>query len=102
MFDNVSVVKKANVYFDGKVSSRTIIFSNGEKKTLGIMLPGEYEFGTDQAELMEIQTGEVDVLLPGQSDWQTVLGGENFTVPSQAKFGIRVKQITDYVCSFID
>jgi len=102
MFDNVSVVKKANVYFDGKVSSRTIIFSNGEKKTLGIMLPGEYEFGTDQAELMEIQTGEVDVLLPGQADWQTVFGGENFTVPSQAKFGIRVKQITDYVCSFID
>ena len=102
MFDNVSVVKKANIYFDGKVTSRTVVFPNGEKKTLGIMLPGEFEFGTDQAELMEIQSGEVAVLLPGQSQWQTVKGGEDFSVPAKAKFGIQVKTVTDYCCSYLD
>ena len=49
-FDNVSIVKKANAYFDGKVTSRTVIFSDGSKKTLGIMMPGEYEFSTLESE----------------------------------------------------
>ena len=58
-FDKVSVVREANIYFDGKVTSRTILFADGSKKTLGVMLPGEYEFGTDEAELMEILSGEM-------------------------------------------
>jgi len=57
-FENVTVVKKASVYFEGKVTSRTVLFSDGSRKTLGIMLPGEYEFGTDAPELMEILAGE--------------------------------------------
>ena len=100
MFNNVNIVKKANIYFDGKVTSRTVLFANGEKKTLGIMLPGDYEFGTDQAELMEIQSGLVEVLLPGESVWRSIQGGENFEVPAQAKFGIKVKEVTDYCCSY--
>ena len=64
-FRNVTAVKKANVYFDGKVTSRTIIFPNGERKTLGIMLPGEYEFSTGDKEIMEILGGSMDVKLPG-------------------------------------
>ena len=63
-FDQVSVIKNANVYFDGKVTSRTIVFSDGTRKTLGIMLPGEYEFNTEAKELMEILSGELEVLLP--------------------------------------
>ena len=45
-FNNVKVVKKATVYFDGKVTSRTIYLENGERKTLGFMMPGEYVFNT--------------------------------------------------------
>ncbi len=63
-FTNVTVVKKANVYFDGKVTSRTVLFADGSKKTLGVMLPGEYEFGTGDPEVMEILVGDLDVLLP--------------------------------------
>ena len=66
-FDNVTVIKQANVYFDGKVTSRTILFPDGAKKTLGIMLPGEYTFNTGDREIMEIMTGELDVLLPGST-----------------------------------
>lgn len=100
-FDNVTVVKKANVYFDGKVTSRTIVFADGAKKTLGIMLPGEYEFNTADKELMEILAGDLEVLLPGSSDWKTIKDGEAFEVPAQSKFKLRVRKLTDYCCSFI-
>jgi len=68
-FENVTVTKEANVYFDGKVTSRAITFADGTKKTLGIMLPGVYQFNTDAKELMEILSGDLEVLLPGNDDW---------------------------------
>ena len=101
-FKNVTVVKKANVYFDGKVSSRTVLFADGSKKTLGLMLPGEYEFGTASKERMEILSGDLEVLLPGAKGWKTVKGGELFDVPAQSKFNLKVKSITDYCCSYMD
>ncbi len=100
-FKNVTVVKKANVYFDGKVTSRTILFPDGSKKTLGVMLPGEYEFSTADKELMELLAGDLAVLLPGAEGWKTVEGGESFEVPAQSKFSLKVKTITSYCCSYI-
>jgi uncharacterized protein YaiE (UPF0345 family) len=100
-FDNVSVVTKANVYFDGKVTSRTVLFADGTKKTLGILLPGEYEFGTDSKEIMEIQAGELKVLLPGETEWIAISGTGGFTVPANAKFKLDVQTVSDYICSYI-
>ncbi len=100
-FENVSIVKKANVYFDGRVTSRTVVFPNGEKKTLGIMMPGEYEFGTADKELMEIIAGKLEVLLPDEDNWRTVEGGQSFEVKSDSKFKLVVKALTDYCCSYI-
>ncbi len=100
-FKNVTIVKKANVYFDGAVSSRVVRFADGSRKTLGIMMPGEYEFGTDEKEIMEILAGDLEILLPGETVWQAVVGGESFEVPANAKFGIRIKTITDYCCSYV-
>jgi uncharacterized protein YaiE (UPF0345 family) len=100
-FENVNIVKKANVYFGGKVTSRTVIFSNGEKKTLGIMMPGEYEFGTDNKEVMEILAGKLDVLLPGEKNWKAIEGGEVFEVSANSRFKLVVKELTDYCCSYI-
>ena len=99
-FAGVAVIKKANIYFDGKVTSRTVRFADGSKKTLGIMLPGDYEFGTDSLEIMEILAGELEVLLPGESDWLIIDGTGEFTVPAHAKFKLRVKAVTDYICSY--
>ncbi|WP_028612152.1 pyrimidine/purine nucleoside phosphorylase [Paenibacillus harenae] len=100
-FENVSVVKKANVYFDGKVTSRAVLFADGTKKTLGIMLPGDYEFGTDCVEIMEILAGDLKVLLPGESDWIHIQGEGEFTVPANTKFKLQVAEVTDYCCSYI-
>lgn len=99
-FENVTVIKDVNSYFEGRVTSRTIVFSDGTKKSLGVMLPGDYEFGTDTKELMEIMSGELDVLLPGSSDWQSIKGGQSFDVPASSKFQVKVKTITDYCCSY--
>jgi purine/pyrimidine-nucleoside phosphorylase len=101
-FNNVTVVREANIYFDGKVTSRTVVFADGSKKTLGVMLPGEYTFNTGAKELMEIFSGELDVLLPGQAGWQAVRSGEAFEVAANSSFSLKVTVLTDYCCSFLD
>ena len=100
-FKNVTIIKKANVYFEGQVTSRTLVFPDGSQKTLGVMLPGEYEFNTGDKEIMEILAGELEVLLPGEDGWKKIKGGEAFEVPAQSKFGLKVKVLTDYCCSFV-
>lgn len=99
-FDNVSVVKAANIYFDGKVTSRTVQFADGSRKTLGIMLPGDYEFGADQTETMEILAGTLDVQLPDSSEWKAFSGGTSFVVPAGTRFKLKVHSVTDYCCSY--
>ena len=100
-FENVTVLKNASVYFDGKVTSRTVVFADGTKKTLGIMLPGNYEFGTAEKEIMEILSGDLTILLPSQTEWQTIKGGESFEVPANSSFKLKIETITDYCCSYI-
>ena len=100
-FRNVTIVKPANIYFDGKVTSRTVLFPDGARKTLGIMLPGEYEFNTGDKEIIEIISGSLDVLLPQTKDWQSFRGGDSFEVPARSKFSLKIKGLTDYCCSFI-
>jgi len=99
-FNNATIVKAANVYYDGKVTSRTVIQQDGSKVTLGIMLPGTYEFGTDGAEIMEILSGDLDVLLPGASEWLKIEGQASFHVPAHSKFSLEIRSVTDYCCSY--
>jgi uncharacterized protein YaiE (UPF0345 family) len=100
-FEQVTVVKKANIYFDGKVTSRVVMFADGTKKTLGIMLPGQYEFGTDTVEIMEILAGDLSVQLPGSEEWIVISGTGEFTVPANVKFKLDVRVVTDYCCSYL-
>ena len=100
-FNNVTITKAANIYFDGKVTSRTVTFVDGSTKTLGIMMPGDYEFGTADKELMEIMSGELEVLLPGSDEWQTIKGGESFEVAANSKFSLKINILTDYCCSYL-
>jgi purine/pyrimidine-nucleoside phosphorylase len=99
-FENVTIIKKANVYFDGKVTSRTVMFPDGTRKTLGFMMPGEYEFSTGSSEVMEMLNGEMDVLLPGQKDWKTYKAGQSFEVPANSSFKLKLKGLVDYCCSY--
>ncbi len=99
-FSNVTINKAANIYFDGKVTSRTLLFDDGTKKTLGIMLPGDYEFSTDAKELMEIFSGDMEINLPWEN-WKKISGGESFEVPANSSFKLKIYKVTDYCCSYL-
>ena len=102
-FENVTAVAKANVYFDGKVVSHSILFADASKKTLGLIYPGKFHFGTDKAELMEIVAGSCAVKLDGADEVKTFGAGTSFEVPAKSGFDIEVATgIAEYVCSFID
>jgi len=100
-FENVTIVKKSNTYFDGKVNSYTVSFQNGERKTLGIMMPGEFEFSTSDKEIMEIIGGSIDILLPGSNSWQTITEGQSFEVPAESSFKVIARELSNYCCSYI-
>lgn len=101
--ENVSVSAKANVYFEGKVVSHSIHFADGSRKTLGVIFPGSFHFGTEQAEDMEIVAGTCTVQLDGAPETKTYRAGESFQVGAKSGFQISVSEgICEYICSFLN
>lgn len=101
-FAGVTVVTKANVYFDGNVVSHTVLFADSSKKTLGLIRPGSYHFGTDAAERMEIVAGACKVTLDGSKDIKEYGAGTYFDVPAKSGFTIAVQAgLCEYICSFL-
>ena len=100
-FKNVNIVKEANIYFDGKVTSRTVEFQDGTVKSLGIMLVGDYTFNTADKEIMEIYSGSIEVKFAGEDDFVAMEAPCEFEVDANSSFDIKVKTITDYCCSYI-
>jgi uncharacterized protein YaiE (UPF0345 family) len=101
-FGGVTALAKANIYFDGKVVSHSILFPDGTKKTLGLIYAGKFHFGTDKAERMEIVAGSCVVKLDGQSATSTCSAGQAFEVPAKSGFDIEVPSgICEYICSFL-
>lgn len=101
-FKGVTAVTKANVYFEGRVVSHSLLFPDGAKKTLGLIYPGQYHFGTDKAEVMEIVAGACRVKLDGQTAVAEYQGGQRFEVPARSGFDIEVSQgLCEYICSFV-
>jgi len=105
-FPNVTVIAKANVYFEGKVVSHTLRFPDGSKKTIGLVYPGQYHFATDAAERMEIIAGSCRVKLDSNTgaagESRVYAAGTSFDVPAKSGFDIQVESgIAEYVCSFL-
>lgn len=101
-FNDVTVVKAANIYFDGKVTSRTVKFADGTHKTLGIMMPGDYSFNTEAKEIMEVLAGSMTIKLAGADEWQNYPAGSSFEVPANSSFDLRLSEVADYCCSYLD
>jgi hypothetical protein len=101
-FPNVTAVTKANIYFDGRVVSHSLLFPDGSKKTIGLIYPGQFHFGTDKAERMEIIAGQCTVKLDGQSSTQTYASGNVFDAPAKSGFDIHVASgLCEYICSYL-
>ena len=99
-FDNVSVTKKANVYFDGKCVSHTVHFADGSRKSVGVIFPSKLTFKTGEPEMMEIVSGKCRVKFAGGSDSRLFNGGDSFKVPANSSFDIETLETVDYVCHF--
>lgn len=92
---------KVNEYFDGTVKS--IAFTRDERPvTIGVMAPGEYEFGTDKREVMHVVSGAMSVKLPGSENWETFSAGDKFDVPASSKFQLKLSVDTAYLCEYLD
>lgn len=90
---------KVNEYFDGTVKSIAFTMPAGPA-TIGVMAPGEYDFGTAGAEIMHVVTGALTVRLPGSEEWQEFAAGTRFDVPANSRFQLRVAQDTAYLCEY--
>ena len=99
-FDQVSVVKKANIYFDGKCVSHTVLFADGTKKTIGVIFPSTLKFNTGAPEIMELNGGKCKIRLQGEENWTTYGAGQSFNVPGNSSFDIETLETLDYVCHF--
>ncbi|MGM0122781.1 hypothetical protein IGI37_000147 [Enterococcus sp. AZ194] len=101
-FKNATIIEKANVYFDGKVNSRTVQTTEGKMITLGFMQPGEYTFTTDAAELMEVINGSMKIKQASSDIWEDFPSGTAFNVPKNSSFQVQVNTFADYCCSYLE
>ena len=99
-FDNVSVVKQANVFFDGKCVSHSVLFADGSRKTVGVILPGTLTFNVSTPELMEITSGACRVKIGGEPEFKDYAAGDHFSVAANSRFVIEANEVVNYVCSF--
>lgn len=97
---NVSLTARANVYFDGKCVSHSFTTPEGVKKSVGVILPACLSFNTGAAEIMECVAGACQYRLKGSDQWLTSQAGEQFAVPANSSFEIRVTDIYHYICHF--
>jgi len=100
-FDQVSVIKKANLYFDGKCVSHTVLFPDGSKKTVGVIFPSTLTFSTGLAEIMEINAGVCRITLAGENTANEYRAGQEFSIPANSSFQIETLETLDYVCHYI-
>lgn len=90
-----------NKYFDDAVAS--IGFQSATlPSTVGVMQIGEYEFSTSQFEVMTVVSGELTVLLPNATEWQSYKPFEQFTIAANEKFQVKVAVETAYLCTYED
>ena len=94
------MLKKANVYFDGKCISHTVLFPDGSRKSVGVIFPSSLTFNTGAPEVMELNSGKCRVRLKGDSEWKIYGAGQKFSVPGKSAFDIETVKMVDYVCHF--
>jgi len=88
-----------NEYFDGKVKS-IAMQTETLPATIGVMAPGQYEFGTSQKEVMTVISGALTIQFPGSDEWQTFAQGQQFELDANIKFGVKVEVQTAYFCTY--
>ena len=99
-FENVAVLTRANVYFDGRCISHTVLLPDGSRKSVGVILPGSLTFNTGAPEVMELLKGKCRIKREGEDDWSRFEGGQQFSVAGNSRFDIETLETLHYVCHF--
>ncbi|MCW2855885.1 MAG: hypothetical protein JWR52_1500 [Marmoricola sp.] len=99
--DNVTVLAKAAVYFDGACVSHTVLLADGTRKAVGVILPASLTFTTGVPERMEITAGSCRVRLAGSEDWTEYAAGSSFEVAGDSSFDVETDAQLDYICSYL-
>lgn len=102
-FTNVSVLTEANTSYDGRCSSHVILFEDGSKKMLGVVLPNDHEttayvFNTQTSERIEIINGECQVKIQGEKEYSNYRAGQAFMIAGDSSFKLRTTSVLQYVC----
>ncbi|HRL36778.1 MAG TPA: pyrimidine/purine nucleoside phosphorylase [Ottowia beijingensis] len=97
---NVTLTTQANVYFDGKCVSHSFTLADGTKKSVGVVLPATLTFNTGAAEIMECVGGGCEYKLAGSDEWKSSGPGEQFSIPANSSFDIRVAEQYHYICHY--
>ncbi len=90
---------KVNEYFNGNVKSISFKAA-ANPATVGVIAPGEYEFGTSTVEIMTVISGKLSALLPDSSKWTEYGTGKSFTVPANKKFKVKAGEDVSYLCLY--
>lgn len=98
--ENVRVTTKANVYWDGKVTSRTFHREDGSKFTLGIITAGSYTFDVGDREVVQLIAGDAEILLPTEQSWRRVEAPKAFEIIANSKYQIRTTSVAEYLCDY--
>jgi uncharacterized protein YaiE (UPF0345 family) len=99
-FNNVSVEKMGNVFFEGKCVSHSVLFPDGTRKTVGVILPSTLTFNVGTPELMEITSGTCRVKIGDEPEFREYKAGDQFAVAADSRFVIEANEVVNYVCSF--
>lgn len=88
-------------YFEGNVKSLANS-RHGARFSVGIIAPGEYHFGTDAAERMNVTCGEIAVKQDGAADDFTIYPqGTCWEVAPKSGFTVRVAHPAAYYCQYL-
>lgn len=98
--ENVTVLPEANVYFDGRCVSHTVLLADGTRKSVGVILPAALTFSTGAPETMQVTGGSCRVRMAGAEDWTEYAAGSSFDVPADSSFDIEVTERLDYICHY--
>lgn len=89
-----------NSYFEGQVQS--IGYErNGRKASVGVIVPGEFRFGTDAPERMTVVSGQMHARMDGSETWNLYAAGTSFEIAGKSAFFVKTSAACAYYCEYL-
>ena len=97
---NLTIETKGNIYFGGRVTSRSFYREDGTRFTIGIITPGTYTFDVGDREVIQLIAGAAEILLPAEKEWRRVEAPDTYEVIANNSFRSRCFDVVEYLCDY--